>query len=196
MRSFSSTIRALHRDLGYFVIGLTLIYAITGIILSGRGLAWFTQEFKDELVMQKAINKKDFNSSFVNEILKGNVSEIFDEDSYEIIKKRLHLKLVKEEQNIFHYKAWKSLKVKYNSSSGKTLVSYKGYPLAVEIFVDAHKASHESAWFYLAIIYSLILSFLAISSFWMMKGKNGFKRRGVYFMLAGFLVVGIFLALG
>lgn len=196
MRSFSSTIRALHRDLGYFVIGLTLIYAITGIILSGRGLAWFTQEFKDELVMQKTINKKDFNSSFVNEILKGNVSEIFDEDSYEIIKKRLHLKLVKEEQNIFHYKAWKSLKVKYNNSSGKTLVSYKGYPLAVEIFVDAHKASHESAWFYLAIIYSLILSFLAISSFWMMKGKNGFKRRGVYFMLAGFLVVGIFLALG
>jgi len=193
MSSFSNKIRSLHRDLGYFVIGLTLIYAITGIILSGRGLGWFKVEFQDSTVISKNIKEKDFNKEFINIVLEGKVTEVFPESSYKSVKKHMRLKLSKQEDEVLHFKAWRSLRVKYDRNSGNLDVRYKGYPLALEIFVDAHKASHESAWFYLAIIYSVILSFLAISSFWMVKGKNGFRRRGVYFMLAGFAVVGIFL---
>ena len=196
MKSFSNTVRSLHRDLGYFVIGLTLIYAITGIILSGRGLGWFKQEIKSEIVIEQNISSKDFNKKFIQVVKEGKLLEIFPEDSYSSVEKHLKLKQTKVEENISYYQAWRSLKIKYDKSTGNTLVKYKGYPFVVEVFVEAHKASHESAWFYLAIIYSVILSFLAISSFWMVKGKNGFKRRGVYFMLAGFVVVGIFLSLG
>lgn len=193
MASFSNKIRSLHRDLGYFVIGLTLIYAITGIILSGRGLGWFKVEFQDSAVVAQNIKAKDFNKEFIKIVLDGKVSEVFPESSYKSVKKHMRLKLVKQEGDVFHFKAWRSLRVKYESQSGNLDVRYKGYPVALEIFIDAHKAAHESAWFYLAIIYSVILSFLAISSFWMVKGKNGFRRRGVYFMLAGFAVVAIFL---
>ena len=193
MKSFSNTVRSLHRDLGYFVIGLTLIYAITGIVLSGRGLAWFKVEFEDKTVISKNIKSEEFNKEFIKVVLAGKVSEVFPESSYKGVKKHLRLKLVKQKDEVLHFKAWRSLNVKYEQNSGNLEVRYKGYPVALEIFVDAHKATHESAWFYLAIIYSVILSFLAISSFWMVKGKNGFRRRGVYFMLAGFAVVAIFL---
>lgn len=193
MSKFSNKIRSLHRDLGYFVIGLTLIYAITGIVLSGRGLGWFKVEFTDKAVMEKSIQSSEFNKEFVKTVLAGKVDEVFPSSSYESVKKHMNLKLVKQENGFLHFKAWRSLNVKYEENSGNIDVRYKGYPIALEIFVDAHKAAHDSAWFYLAIIYSVILSFLAISSFWMVKGKNGFRRRGVYFMLAGFAVVAIFL---
>lgn len=196
MKSFNKTIRSLHRDLGYFVIGLTLIYAITGIILSGRGLGWLQQNFNSNLVIENNISNENFNKAFINVILSGKINKIFPKDSYSSVKKHLNLKLIREEDGFSYFRAWKSLKVKYENSSGKIDVKYRGYPITIEIFLAAHKASHESAWFYLAIIYSLILSFLAISSFWMLKGKNGFKRRGVYLMLAGFVVVFLFLFFG
>lgn len=193
MSAFSKKIRSLHRDLGYFVIGLTLIYTITGIVLSGRGLGWFKVEFKDSLVIEKNISKDRFNDEFKKIVLQGKVKEIFDESSYANVKKHLKLKLIKKEDEVLHFNAWRTLNIKYEQTSGNLDVRYKGYPVALEVFVHAHKAKHDSAWFYLAIIYSVILSFLAISSFWMVKGKNGFKRRGIYFMLAGFAVVAVFL---
>ena len=49
--------RSLHRDLGYFVIGLTLIYALSGIVLSGRGLGWLEQDFKSQAVINQNISK-------------------------------------------------------------------------------------------------------------------------------------------
>ena len=82
MSAFSNKIRSLHRDLGYFVIGLTLIYAITGIVLSGRGLGWFKVEFKDSAVIEKNISKDSFNEEFKKVVLQGKVKEVFDESSY------------------------------------------------------------------------------------------------------------------
>ncbi|MFK2823089.1 hypothetical protein ACH5BK_08915 [Arcobacter sp. YIC-80] len=193
MSAFSKKVRSLHRDLGYFVIGLTLIYAITGIVLSGRGLGWFKVEFEDYAVIQKNIAVDSFNDEFKKVVFQGKINEVFPKSSYKDVKKHLNLKPTKQDDEVMYFKAWKSLKVKYEQKSGNLEVKYKGYPVALEVFVHAHKAKHDSAWFYLAIIYSVILSFLAISSFWMVKGKNGFKKRGVYFMLAGFAVVALFL---
>lgn len=192
--SFSKTIRSLHRDLGYFVIGLTLIYAITGIILSGRALGWLEKEYISKTQVSKNLDIKQFNNYFIEKVIKEEkVPEVFDKESYTMAKKYLKLKLEKEEENTYFFKAWKNLKVKYNFKNGMLVVQNKGYPAYIEIFIDAHKATHKKIWFYLAIIYSVILSFLAISSFWMLKGKNGFKQRGIYFMLAGFLTIAVFI---
>jgi len=196
MKSFSSTIRSLHRDLGYFVIGLTLIYALSGIVLSGRGLGWLEQDFKSQALISQNISIEKFNENFLETVFEGKVSEVFPEDSYEGVKEHLELKLEKNENGFLYFSAWRKLKVKYEPNTGNLDVKFRGYPMVVELLVKAHKASHESAWFYLAIIYSVILSFLAISSFWMVKGKNGFKKRGVYLMLAGFAVVACFLYFG
>jgi len=45
------------------------------------------------------------------------------------------------------------------------------------------------------MFYSVVLSFFAISAMFMVKGKYGFKRRGVYLMFAGIIVVVGFLVI-
>jgi len=192
-KSIDQWMRSLHRDLGYFTIGLTLIYALSGIVLSVRGLGWFKQEIHTQIVMSSNISKETFNKKFIEEIKKGNLSLVFQKKMYPKIEKRLRLKLEEETLNTSIFTAWRALKVTYNSDNGITDVVYKDYPKAVKIFLDAHKASHESAWFYLAMFYSVVLSFFAISAMFMVKGKYGFKKRGVYLMLAGIVVVIAFL---
>jgi len=187
-KNIDQWMRSLHRDLGYFTIGLTLIYALSGIVLSARGLGWFKQKLNNQIIMKTQIQNKEFNKVFIDVIKKGQLPIIFPENSYRHLN-RLHLKIVKEDHNIIHFNAWKSLNIFYNTQSGITNVSFKKYPQAIEIFLDAHKASHESAWFYLAMFYSVVLSFFAISAMFMVKGKYGFKRRGMYLMAAGITVV-------
>ena len=193
-KSIDQWMRSLHRDLGYFTIGLTLIYALSGVVLSVRGLGWFKQELNNQIIMKTQIQNKEFNKAFIDTVKKGNLPIIFPEDSYKYLN-RLHLKIVKEDNNIIHFNAWKSLNIFYNTQSGTTNISFKKYPQAIEIFLDAHKASHESAWFYLAMFYSVVLSFFAISAMFMVRGKYGFKRRGVYLMFAGIIVVVGFLVI-
>lgn len=187
-KNIDQWMRSLHRDLGYFTIGLTLIYALSGIVLSVRGLGWFKQEYNNQIVMETKIQHKEFNKVFIDVVKKGQLPIIFPEDSYKYLN-RLNLKIVKEDNNIIHFNAWRSLNIFYNSQNGTTDISFKKYPQAIEIFLDAHKASHESAWFYLAMFYSVVLSFFAISAMFMVKGKYGFKRRGIYLMFAGIAVV-------
>lgn len=187
-KSADQWMRSLHRDLGYFTIGLTLIYALSGIVLSVRGLGWFKQDLHKQIIMETNIPNAEFNNVFIDVVKKGQFPIICPESCYKHLN-RLNLKIIKEDNNIIHYKAWKSLNIFYNTQSGTTDVSFKKYPQSIEIFLDAHKASHESAWFYLAMFYSIVLSFFAISAMFMVKGKYGFKRRGFYLMMAGILVV-------
>jgi hypothetical protein len=198
-QNLESLVRSLHRDLGYFVIGLTLIYAITGIILSGRALGWLEKTYNADIIMSKNIEVQEFNSLFINTILEGEIASIFPEDSYESVKEHLKLKVLEEKENKkneISFNAWRSLDVTYNKDTGVTNILYVGHPVVIKLFLDVHKSTHTKAWFYLAIIYSVILSFLALSSLLMLKGKYGFKRRGIYFMLGGFAVVALFLFLG
>jgi hypothetical protein len=195
-KSLESIVRSLHRDLGYFVIGLTLIYAITGIILSGRALGWLEKTYNADIIMSKNIEISKFNSKFIEKVLNGKIKSIFPEDSYESVKKHLKLKVVDDEEKKVSFSAWRSLNIDYYKNTGDTYIVYTGHPIVIKLFLDAHKASHTKAWFYLAIIYSVILTFLALSSLVMLKGKYGFKRRGVYLMFAGFAVVAIFLFIG
>ena len=60
-------------------------------------------------------------------------------------------------------------------------------------FITAHKSKQKDVWFYLAIMYSIVLSFLAISAMFMVKGKYSFPRRGVFIMLSGIALVIAFL---
>ena len=185
--------RSLHRDLGYFVIGLTLIYTITGIILSGRALGWLEQTYVIEQTLSKNITKNEFTKK-----LKTSLKEliIYNEIPTSIMKSATknieYFSFEKEKDNILYFKS-RSNNIKYNKESGEMTYKYKSYPPYIKSVIRAHKATHEKLWFYLAILYSIILSFLAISAMFMVKGKFGFKKRGVYFMLAGIALVLVFL---
>ena len=192
-KSFSHIIRSLHRDLGYFVIGITLIYTITGIVLSGRALGWLEQTYVIEKNLAKYITKTEFieklELSFKELDSKSDIPISIMKSANKNIKR---FKFLEEKDNILYFKA-RSNNINYDTKSGNVIYQYISYPPYLKSVISAHKASHEKLWFYLAILYSIILSFLAISAMFMVKGKFGFKRRGIYFMLAGIFLVLIFL---
>ena len=192
-KSFSNIMRSLHRDLGYFVIGLTLIYTITGIVLSGRALGWLEQTYVIEKNLAKYITKTEFieklELSFKELDSKSDIPISIMKSANKNIKR---FKFLEEKDNILYFKA-RSNNINYDTKSGNVIYQYISYPPYLKSVISAHKASHEKLWFYLAILYSIILSFLAISAMFMVKGKFGFKRRGIYFMLAGIFLVLIFL---
>ncbi|MCJ8326917.1 MAG: hypothetical protein MJK08_07425 [Campylobacterales bacterium] len=192
-KSFSNIMRSLHRDLGYFVIGLTLIYTITGIVLSGRALGWLEQTYVIEKNLSKNISKKEFTKQLEISL---KVLDIKNDIPISIIKSASknikYFKFLEEKDNILYFKA-RSNNINYNTKSGNVIYKYISYPPYLKSVISAHKATNEKLWFYLAILYSIILSFLAISAIFMVKGKFGFKKRGIYFMLAGIFLVLIFL---
>jgi hypothetical protein len=56
---------------------------------------------------------------------------------------------------------------------------------------------HENqvkGWSYVADIYAGILIFLALSGLFMVPGKNGFMRRGIWWFVAGIILVLVFAA--
>ncbi|NQY20215.1 MAG: hypothetical protein HRT40_02715 [Campylobacteraceae bacterium] len=192
-KSFSDIMRSLHRDLGYFVIGLTLIYAITGFILSGRDLGWMEQTYIYEQNLSQNISKDEFIKK-LKKTMKNTeiVTDIHPAIMKYSIKKIKSFEFKKEEENILYFK-YKANIIKYNKISGDMIFEIHSYPGFLKKFITAHKSKQKDVWFYLAIMYSIILSFLAISAMFMVKGKYSFPRRGVFIMLSGIALVIAFL---
>lgn len=194
-KSFAKTMRAWHRDIGYFVIGLTIVYAISGIVLSGRGLGWLALEYKFDKQIETNLTKDEiiekipslYSKTFLQDKLPSFLLE--EGSNYEEIEM---YEENEEEGMVFGAEAAMFF---YKAEEGKLTYDLRTYPPIIKEFNQVHMASHQSLWFYLAILYSIALLFLAFSAIFMVEGKNGFKRRGVYFMVGGFIVVAIFIYL-
>ena len=70
--NFSKLNRITHRDIGYLIAGLTIIYAISGIALNHKN-DWNPNYIFDTRVFKTAtgITREDFNDSSAAEILKN-----------------------------------------------------------------------------------------------------------------------------
>ncbi|XOB60878.1 hypothetical protein ACMC56_09680 [Campylobacterota bacterium DY0563] len=193
-KSLSNIMRSLHRDLGYFFIGVTLIYSITGFILSARALGWLKVEYNFTTVIQKGIQKDDFKSKLLSEAKLGKLDVIYTKETFKTVEKNIkRLEFFKLENNILYFNRAGKFDIKYNQVTGESKIKYKDYPPYLKLFMNFHLSNNENVWFYLALVYSLVLAFFAISAMFIVKGKYGFKKRGIYLTSLGFLTVFIFI---
>jgi hypothetical protein len=58
-RSINHYMRVLHRDIGFFVIGITIIYGISGIVLLYRDTHFFRNEITIEKELSPNLSKYD-----------------------------------------------------------------------------------------------------------------------------------------
>lgn len=149
-RSIRSTMRALHRDVGFFVIGIAVIYSLSGLLLVYRD----TDLLKKEQIIEKT--------------LAPNLSA-------SDLEQQLHirgLKIEKTDGNIVSFSNGT-----YNNQTGEVSYTSKSLPAWLEKLNQLHKTSSQKLTHYGAIAFGLLLLFLAISSFWMFKaGTTHFKR--------------------
>lgn len=155
-KSIYYIMRILHRDIGFLVIGLTLVYAFSGVTLIYRNTNFFKRE-------KTTINQLNQNLEEVELAVQLGIR---------------NFQIEKKEGDIIYFREGT-----YNTSTGIAEVSRVGYPHLLNEFVRLHKISGNNIWSLFFAIYGVLLLFLAISPLFMFKFGSSKSKRG--FVLTG-----------
>ncbi|MDI9312635.1 MAG: PepSY-associated TM helix domain-containing protein [Limnohabitans sp.] len=176
------TFRGLHRDLGYFYLGLIISFALSGILMNHRDQ--FEAERYDvqtREIQVKLPTEDKLTEDFAKNFLKQNNIE----DTYR--KSRVR-------GGSFRISC-KNTDIEIDLASGKgEIESYKKTPLISQM-IKLHKNT-SNWWIYYGDIFGLSLILIAITGTIMIPaGRFSFKHRGWKLALAGIIFPLIFLVL-
>ncbi len=158
--------RIWHRYLGFFLAGIMAVYAISGIVLIFRNTDFLKQE--------KTITKT---------LQPGLTAEALGKEI-----KIKELKIESTEGSVVKFKQGN-----YDTASGAVMYKTKTLPRMLENLNKLHKANTNSPLYYLNIFFGLSLLFFVLSSFWMFMPKTTIFKKGLYYTLAGIVLVLILL---
>ena len=176
-------LRSLHRDLGYFYVGLIIAFAISGIAQNHRK-QWKPDKYVYEF--------KKVQTAF--HLPKESVTK----DSVEAFSKQYELAdmrqfdVRKDSTLVISYKDAEAT-IKLANGKGEVNV-YKKRPVFAQL-TFLHKNNGNLWWIWYSDIFSIGLIIIAATGMFLMKGKNSFKGRGWKFALAGLIVPIIVLVL-
>ncbi len=158
--------RIIHRYLGFFLVGIMAVYAISGVVLIFRN----TEFLKRETQVEKA--------------LEPNLSP-------EALGKKLSikgLKIIRQEGDMVYFEQGS-----YNQASGEVVYTTKKLPLVLDKMTKLHKANTDHPLFWLNIFFGLALLFFVVSAFWMFRPATSVFKKGLYFTLGGIVLTLILL---
>jgi len=172
-------LRVLHRDFGYFIVGMTIVYALSGIYLNHRhnfnpDYKIFITDFKVELPAKPGLTEED---------IKTVLQSVNDEVVYKkhFINNQGLIKIFIENGEAV-----------INPESGKGTLQYlQRRPFIFSINM-LHRANLGTLWKWVSDLMAAILIFVAVSGLFILKGKRGFNRWGWWFMVAGIVVPLVF----
>jgi hypothetical protein len=172
-------LRILHRDFGYFIVGMTIVYSLSGIFLNHRHD--FNPDYK--------IYSYNFQTGHENKttLTKSEVKDILQTFEQKIVYKKHYL------NNDGIVKVFiESGEVTIDPETGQGTMHYlQKRPIIFEMN-KLHKSTIGSVWKWISDIMAAILIFVAISGVFILKGKRGFNRWGWWLAIAGFIVPLIF----
>ena len=172
-------LRILHRDLGYFIVGMTLVYALSGIYLNHRN------DFNPDYQVKWYdiwINLPEKNS-FSDDEIKTAIKALDDKLVYKkhFMTSQGNLKVFIENGDL-----------EVNPSTGEgTLHQLSRRPLIFAIN-RLHRANIVVAWKWVSDIMAGIMIFVAVSGLFLLKGKRGLTRWGWWLTVSGIVVPLVF----
>ncbi len=162
-------LRIAHRDLGYFFVGISLVYALSGIILNHRK-------------GNPSYSTKSYTTTFPQNLTSNEFKAYWEKEKSDIQIK----KVVPNNDLIKFY--LKGGKGKYEAKTGSVHFEvYKKRPFVA--FINKLHFNRKKGWVIFADFFAISLIFFALSGLFLVQGKNGFRRRGVWIMLIGMGVV-------
>jgi hypothetical protein len=174
------TFRNLHRDLGYFYIGLIVSFALSGLMMNHRD-SWHPEKYTTET---KAIEVKlpaedEINEKFAEDL--GKQLGIDDKFRRHNVKK-----------DVFKI-SFENHDVEIDMKTGKgEIVSFLKTPI-ISQSMKLHKNT-SNFWIYYSDIFALSLIVIALTGTIMIKGgKFSFKQRGWKLAVAGVIFPLLFL---
>jgi uncharacterized protein len=174
--------RNLHRDLGYFYIGLIISFAFSGLMMNHRE-HWHPEKYTTET--------KEIQVSLPSE---ENLNEKFAED----LGKKLNIedKIRRQGVKKGNYKiSFENHDVEIDLKTGKgEIVSFNKTPI-ISQSMKLHKNT-SNFWIYYSDIFAISLIIIALTGTIMIKaGKFSWKNRGWKLALAGIIFPLLFLFL-
>lgn len=175
MMNIRKTLRSLHRDFGYFVVGITFVYTVSGIALNHR-IDWnphYTM-VSEEVTVPPVWNKEFTEVEIVT--LLGSF-KYHPKYKKHFVTKAGEIKIFVEEGTVM-----------YQPDQGKaSLEVLKRRPFFFQIN-KIHLAQTGRLWIWISDIMAFFLLFVAISGLFLLKGRFGIKGRGLWLTALGVVI--------
>ena len=170
-------LRIIHRDLGFLMVGVCLVYALSGILLNHmneKDPAFKTEEGTVQL--ETGLNMEDLQ-------IRWNDTKGLPSLRKTFVIDESHIRLMLEG----------GVGV-YNSSTG--LIDYEKYTKREFVYwINKLHYNKLKGWSVMADFFAVSLIFFAVSGLFMVKGKKGMTGRGKWFLLIGLLIPVIYIIL-
>ncbi len=177
-----ATIRNLHRDLGYFYLGLIISFSLSGIILNHRS-SWHPEKYTVET---KNINVTPPTEDQLSEKYAEALGKQFE------LNDKFRRQTVKDGKFRVSFEKH-DIEIDIATGAGE-IVAFKKTPILSQS-ISLHKSTSDW-WIYYSDIFGISLIVIAVTGAIMIPaGKFTFKRRGWKLALAGILFPLIFLFL-
>jgi uncharacterized protein len=163
-------LRAVHRDVGYLVVGLTFVYAISGLALN-HVEDWEPNFKTTEREHQLGPLSADPEAAAAEVVARLGLDAAPD-DAYPIGDRDLVI-------------VYESRTLEVDLASGRVLDTEQSPRFFVRTANWLHYNRQKGAWTAIADAYAVLLLFLAVSGALMLKGRRGLVGRGGVLILAG-----------
>lgn len=170
-KSLQYYIRVLHRNLGFLALCMTVVYALSGIVLTHRAGNFMKKSTLVEKTISQGLDQKGLEKELkMRKFKAGEAQEgfiAFNEDG------------------------------KYEISTGKVTYSQSDYVWPMDKLVALHKTSSEgnphAGWF--VTLYGVVLFFLAVSSLFMFQPKAKAFKTGLVYAAVGLVLTVLLLVI-
>ena len=160
-KSINYYMRSLHRDVGFFIIGIVIIYSVSGFLLVFRDTDFLKNEKQVEKQLSPNINESELGATL----------------------RMRNFEVSKTEGDTVYFKNGT-----YSKATGMVKYSEKALPAFVEKLNKLHKPTTKNITHWVTWLFATLLLFLAISSFWMFRPSTKLFRRGLIFAGIGITV--------
>lgn len=167
--------RSFHRDVGYFCVGLILIYAVSGIAVNhidSWNPSYIVTRYEKALKELPAdVNSPEFERALAKSlgIESAFRSRVPDND----------------EEFLFFYDG---TRVAWNQTQQLAYVENTEKRIGLYFANYLHLNKAKRVWTYVADVFAVLLIYLSLSGLFMLRGTNGFGRRGWIFVTAGLVI--------
>jgi hypothetical protein len=181
-RNWRKLNNALHRDVGYLIVGLTIVYGVSGLAVNHRA---------------------DWNPSYRFERRALKIEPIRAAEREQIVRQARTALSLGEPRNVFRPDAdtvqlfYPGLTYSVDLPTGAVLVEGNQPRPVLHAMNQLHLNTPKGAWTWIADLYALALVFVAVTGLFVLKGRTGITGRGAWLTAAGILLpVACWLLLG
>jgi hypothetical protein len=179
--SVRAWLRSLHRDAGYFAVGLTLVYALSGLAVN-HIKDWDPSFRQIERTHQLALPIPSSDERAADWVRDKLSVRDTPREVYRASANQLDLVFDKRTLHV-------------DTSTGKVVEEGQEPRFFLRLANWLHLNRGKKAWTYVADTYAILLLFLAGSGLFMIPGKKGIRGRGAVVAIAGALVPALYVIL-